>query len=474
MIGAHTMWLKKLLRVSTRMICMVLCGTLWVSSGGLLAQDPVFDLTIGLPAEVVYNSAAPEVASFSASIQLQETTTTNGGADPHAQLQGYSLGVGHDGALLEVTSAIVTTTGPSGESVDFDDVSLYADGFTFGVVYSFVGSWTLSYETATELGVAQYQLLAGPLTNAADSTVTSIAKSDSLGVPPVVSVVVINGASIPMNGVVADTQLIPFTPEFELSIHAPSTVYYPEATPEQETFTATVNLEELVLPGTAAEDLSQVQGYSFAVGHDASLMQINSISTVITSDTGLAPDFVQDDIYTDGVTSGVVFSFPGLWTLAFDNSLSLASIEYQLASGALTGASGSTSTSISFVGTLGSPVVENVVVVDGASISSSQVNANADLVPFTGSRFIRGDSTQDGTLDLADGIGVLSYLFAGGSATCMKALDLDGSNHVSISDGVQVLCAIFCAGSPPPSAPFPDCGVDLVSTLTCNSFGVCP
>ena len=199
-----------------------------------------------------------------------------------------------------------------------------------------------------------------------------------------------------MNGVVADTQLIPFTPEFELSIHAPSTVYYPEATPEQETFTATVNLEELVLPGTAAEDLSQVQGYSFAVGHDASLMQINSISTVITSDTGLAPDFVQDDIYTDGVTSGVVFSFPGLWTLAFDNSLSLASIEYQLASGALTGASGSTSTSISFVGTLGSPVVENVVVVDGASISSSQVNANADLVPFTGSRFIRGDSTQDG------------------------------------------------------------------------------
>ncbi|MBL6915957.1 MAG: hypothetical protein ISR35_11390, partial [Planctomycetes bacterium] len=176
MIGAHTMWLKKLLRVSTRMICMVLCGTLWVSSGGVLAQDPVFDLTIGLPAEVVYNSAAPEVASFSASIQLQETTTTNGGADPHAQLQGYSLGVGHDGALLEVTSAIVTTTGPSGESVDFDDVSLYADGFTFGVVYSFVGSWTLSYETATELGVAQYQLLAGPLTNAADSTVTSIAK----------------------------------------------------------------------------------------------------------------------------------------------------------------------------------------------------------------------------------------------------------------------------------------------------------
>ena len=448
---------------------------LLLTSPMLHAQDSVWDLTSAAPAEVYYNPASPELTGFTGAVLLQEVQTSGGGADPLSQVQGYSFGVSHDPSLLSLSAATVTTTSSTGLEPDFIDVGVFSDGFTVGVVFSFVGNWTLTYGTQAELAQGDYQLVAGPLSGADPPTAASISKSDSLGNPAVVSVVVVDGGSIPVNGVSAEISLIPFTPEFQMSLDAPATIYYPEASPASETFSAVVNLQEVLLPGGGGTgEYSAVQGGSFAVGHDSSLLEATAVNTIVASTGGLAPDFAEVNLYPDGATQGLVFSFVGDWTLTFETPSPLSSIDYQLLPGVLAGNVTPTVATLAFSNSLGVPAVDNVVVVDGASVAATLLDATLELVPFTGSRFIRGDSTQDGNLNLADGIGVFAYLFQGAANTCLKAMDMDQSNHVSISDGVQVLCSLFCAGSPAPAGPFPDCGVDLESTLTCESFTACP
>ena len=463
------------MNITTRILSPLLLGGLLVLVAPMLrAQDPVFEMTISAPSEVYCSPATPESTGFGATVLMQEIQTSGGGTGPISEVSGYSIGIAHDPAHLSISSFSVLTISDTGQPPIFAQENIYSDGFTLGAVFSFTGDWTLTYESPTALVELNYNLVAGSLNSADSPTATSIAMSDLLGIPPVANVAVVNSASMPMVSTPANVSLIPFTPEFELSLAAPATVYFPEATPAAETFSATVNLQEMVLPPAGGGEYSAVQGGSFGVGHDSTLMDAAGLQVVVASDGGLPPDFAEVIFHPDGVTLGLTFSNQGDWTLSYGNPAPLATIDYQLLPGALTGTTVPTTTTLSFTGTLGNPQIQNVIVVDGESIAATLVDATVDLVPFTGSRFIRGDSTQDGNLDLADGIGVLAYLFQGSPTTCLKALDMNHSDHISISDGVLVLCSLFCAGSPPPSAPYPDCGVDLVSSLTCDSFTVCP
>ncbi len=88
--------------------------------------------------------------------------------------------------------------------------------------------------------------------------------------------------------------------------------------------------------------------------------------------------------------------------------------------------------------------------------------------------FIRGDTDQDGAIAIADGIGILDYLFNGFPVTCLDVIDSNDTGNITITDAVSVLCALFCPGTPPPPAPFPDCGVDPTpDTLDCQSLPGC-
>ena len=447
---------------------------LLVMTQALPAQDPVFELTVSAPGDVYYNPGSPTSSGFIASYILQETQTSGGGTGAVAEISGYSLGVAHDSSLMAVDSFLVTSVSPTGEHPIFCQEGIYADGFTMGVVFCFTGCWVLNYDVPAPLVEVGYQLLDGPLGTASAVTTTILETTENLGQPPVTNVAVVNSASIPMQGVPAQVNLIPFVPEFQLSLDTLSTVYYPEANPASEAFSADVMLQEVLLPGGGTGEYSEVQGASYGVGHDGTLMGITGVTTQVSAPDGSPPDFDEVDILANGMTQGLVFSSPGSWTVSYETAQALSTIDYQLLSGALTGSSTPTATTLEFTDTLGDPPVELVIVTDGASNAPTVFNSSLDLVPFTGSRFIRGDATNDGNLDLADGIQLLSYLFQGASSTCLKAMDMDLSNHVSISDGVQVLCSLFCPGSPAPSGPYPDCGVDLNSTLSCVSFNACP
>ena len=64
---------------------------------------------------------------------------------------------------------------------------------------------------------------------------------------------------------------------------------------------------------------------------------------------------------------------------------------------------------------------------------------------------IPGDTNQDGTLDTADAIDLLSYLFAGHGDTlaCVRGADTNGSGRVDLADPIVILGYLFALGPPP-------------------------
>lgn len=93
-------------------------------------------------------------------------------------------------------------------------------------------------------------------------------------------------------------------------------------------------------------------------------------------------------------------------------------------------------------------------------------------LPETPPRFIRGDTNGDATLDIADAVRQLIWLFLGGAALpCRAAGDVNGDADLDLSDPVYGLMHLFLGG-PPPVAPFPECGpfhLETDSELGCST-----
>lgn len=109
-------------------------------------------------------------------------------------------------------------------------------------------------------------------------------------------------------------------------------------------------------------------------------------------------------------------------------------------------------------------------------IGSGLGGTDMGAIPFgTGDRaFVRGDPNLTRTVDISDGIFVLSYLYLGGSApTCLRSADVDGNGALEITDGVYLLSFLFLGGPEPPG-PFPECGRSLrEGELPCAAFPPC-
>jgi hypothetical protein len=90
-------------------------------------------------------------------------------------------------------------------------------------------------------------------------------------------------------------------------------------------------------------------------------------------------------------------------------------------------------------------------------------------VPWTGIEFtaaaisgifVRGDANVDGSVDIADVISVLSYLFADGKEpSCLDAADGSDDEVINIADPIKILSFLFGAGGDLP-APSEACGPD--------------
>ena len=72
------------------------------------------------------------------------------------------------------------------------------------------------------------------------------------------------------------------------------------------------------------------------------------------------------------------------------------------------------------------------------------LSLNAVFEPDPRLVFLRGDSNQDGTVDISDPIFTLNGLFAGGPLpVCPDAADANDDGAVDLSDAVATLSSLF-------------------------------
>lgn len=89
--------------------------------------------------------------------------------------------------------------------------------------------------------------------------------------------------------------------------------------------------------------------------------------------------------------------------------------------------------------------------------------------------FLRGDSNEDGRLDLSDGVRTLSFLFAGSvSLRCHDAADSNDSGGLDVSDAIHTFSYLFGGGLPPPLPGPRFCGADpTTDLLDCAEYSQC-
>lgn len=88
--------------------------------------------------------------------------------------------------------------------------------------------------------------------------------------------------------------------------------------------------------------------------------------------------------------------------------------------------------------------------------------------------FLRGDSNADGSVDLADPVFTLNWLFLGEEEPgCFDAADSNDDGEINISDPTGILAYLFL-GAAEPAFPFPACGEDPAGDgMDCAEYAPC-
>jgi hypothetical protein len=92
-----------------------------------------------------------------------------------------------------------------------------------------------------------------------------------------------------------------------------------------------------------------------------------------------------------------------------------------------------------------------------------------------GTPFARGDSNDDGMVDLSDAINTLGVLFLGeGKIACEDASDANDDGIMDLSDAINTLGALFLGDTTIPSPGREDCGDDPTDDeLECDEYLSC-
>lgn len=357
-----------------------------------------------------------------------------------ADIQGWSLGICVDPAALTVDGAATgadTATSNDGDSPDFDQIGVFTTGATQGVVLCFIGCSVVGI-------VSDFEMMTMDVT-IAGSSATTISFCDTNGTPPVSTVVVSGGASIP-----------PTQNSGSVDVINPNQI--------------TASSSTAVLGGPASTTVSLVNVTMPAIdGVQANMTYDPSIGML----TGIAPDFafefwaIQDPTTTPGfIVFGGIADTGGDGTL--DNLIPAAATTALFTVGWQTMAEGSMAND--FVDGQGTPSQDNAVWAGQAFIDQpTLVGGTLTVVNFN--PFTRGDCNSDGVVNIADGINLINWLFQPGSPEplCDDACDSNDDGALDASDAIYCFNYRFLDG-PAPLAPFP--GADLDPTpgdgLGCN------
>ncbi len=102
------------------------------------------------------------------------------------------------------------------------------------------------------------------------------------------------------------------------------------------------------------------------------------------------------------------------------------------------------------------PTLADVTVVNQSGETDTLPEAFTYLPGVT---FTRADPNADGTVDIADAVYILNYLFAHRPLRCRDSADANDDGRLDVSDAIAVLAYLYAKGAPPPppfAAPGPD------------------
>jgi hypothetical protein len=319
------------------------------------AQDPNYQLSLQGPATLAPGEA------FTARVALD-----NNGGD----VAGWSYGVCHDPTALTlgaVSDGATTSTINQGGAPDFNNLNMFGDGFTVGVVVCFAACASLPAGTLdAELTLVDYTNLLVPPLEPAPGLTTSVSFCNTLNSPPISVVLTVNSNSI-----------VPTQTNLDLLVPAE-----PLINPNY-----TLRLEGPALVGTGdALDFGirldnnggDVAGWSYGVCYDDTRLGLDSVSdgtTTLTANLGGAADFIDNGVHPGGLTAGVVICFSAcafLPTGTLDADLSTA--HFTVLSGPAFG-DPAIDTTLAFCDTLGLPEIRTVVAVSSNSIVPTQLGA---------------------------------------------------------------------------------------------------
>lgn len=219
-----------------------------------------------------------------------------------------------------------------------------------------------------------------------------------------------------------------------------------------------------------------VAGWSMSVGSDDSLLTPTDVemgSYIETVNNGFPPGFWSTNIVSGGVTAGAVYDLFGQAICTYEVPKEVLVVSYSTVASAVAGDSIGVTTLLTSA-SLGSPAVSTVIVVAGASLPLTFVEGIVSLAP--GGRFIRGDANSDGGVDaIPDAVSLLASLFGGEIVPlqCIAAGDVNNDGVVNIADPIALVSWGF-DGGPAPSMPFPACGLPAAPPPLSCDLSACP
>lgn len=371
-------------------------------------------------------------------------------------IDGWGFGICHNEALVDIDSASDIEDGADILTIDdgdppfFQAILILNGGWTVGVLVSSIG-FQLPPGSDLEIYHCTYDLLA-------PGTAT-LNVCGTLG-NPVVAVEMIVGASAT---VVPETNsgtltIVDVPPIFAL-LEAVDTdlIINPAGLTLQQ-----ADVDILLTHSDASLD---VGAFSFGVTHDANKLELLDIDIdgTVTEDVngGFGPDFLVTNTDPAGGTGGtiavVVSLAPPFDTIDQGSDQVIAHFVYQGAPGANPG----DTVQIQFTDALGSPPVDLVISVEGATftpilVSGTVTVSEQDVVVHA---FERGDTNNDGNLALADALFLLAFLFTDGDAPdCEETANFNANSTLELADALFFLAWLFLDGAPPPP-PFPACEI---------------
>ena len=371
--------------------------------------------------------------------------------DSATETIGWSFGLAFDPTLTTVdavTPTALVQTSFAGGPPEFQAITMYPDGFTVEAVVCSTGCSGIAPGSFLELYDVSGEALA--------LGIADFCFVDTLGSPPVPIVIVDpSGPSVPSTphcGEICISENQPW--EFTLSETA---VAYPSATGLAEV-TVTASIGQYPCYG----DYANSPGFSMGIAHDPNTLdpvEIRPAPILADLNDGDGPDFMGTIVASDGIGVGVVTSFVGDAWMNFVGETPVIFVDYVTVPGSLIGAIDPVTTVVEYSDSIGQPPYATVVNPGDSGWVPEQYPGSVTLTPVSGEPYIRGDTNDDGGLDLADAIYLLEHLFSGGPAPyCAEVGDINTDGATNIGDPICITGYLF-AGGHPPHPPFPNCGV---------------